>query len=494
MKEDIIEKLNDFGYTANQISQLIKLENDGIVLNRILEEDTVLNQLDVSVYRQFRSLINSIDADNLIKTKIFNYFRRGINCFIVFDKKKDLEDALFVLSILEEAYNRYIDVSYLLDTKCTGKWLPIIWRDLQDNYDVSVYLDETIPEDKREIVRHGLHKGIDIGELVKEFDFIKEEDIYDLIKLYSKGYAFKDILRITNDVHSTLYVCEQKEFGIDISSCINKDMTLEVLAQIANYVNKGADMSFLKDFNIKTSTEVDLLKAIKEKSFSIEFCKGLSEISLRLVHSMLVNEMAHEDIIEIFNAGYGNKLRVAIIDCYKYNQKHYIEFLTKNEAKIIVHDYLLTFRWIMEYNYKNNKNIDVITLISNGDELISSALFEVLARAIVKDDIDFDFVIKVKDGNFSSEQAAFLIDVKKKNYNLDLFFDNRLSVAQMNAIKTCLELGLDINKNKEYDLPEKKKESKGKTYKYKTLVTKSFGNYEYVTYDNEDGCYTIMYK
>ena len=104
-------------------------------------------------------------------------------------------------------------------------------------------------------------------------------------------------------------------------------------------------------------------------------------------------------------------------------------------------------------------------------------VFNILTKHIINEDVDLDFIYELRQKKFDYSQLELIFNFKNKGYDMNLFLDNRLSTAQMNAIKTCLELGLEIHKNSEYDLPDKKSE---KSYSSKYKILYSSDGYEYI--------------
>lgn len=479
MENTFMNSLIELGYTSGQISQLIKLESDGILLRSILDDDTVLLGKNISDFRDFRDIINDLELSTIQKNNLFDYFRRGLNYSLPFKTGKNISDSFFILSIMKEAGEKNIDISVLLDPDYTGQELENIWKDLKCKIDVSIYLDKSLTKSKRKLLREGLINGVNLSDLIKEFNFIKSDDIENLKKLIDGKYDFKPVLKKIKDTDKTLFVCEKQKEGVDIFPFINKNMSLEAMDAICEYVKKDINVSYLKSMNINSKKGVDILVNLHNIKFPLKYCKKLSVEYLNIIYDALKDGILASDIVEIIGKSNGRLSLNLLIACCKFEQKQYFDFICQHEINFAINKLDNSILQLLEYNFNHKENqINIQEFLMIDDKTtLDKDVFNILTKHIIKEDVDLSFIYELRQKKFDYSQLELIFDFKNKGYDMNLFLDNRLSTAQMNAIKTCLELGLEIHKNSEYDLPDKKSE-KSDSSKYKILY--SSDGYAYI--------------
>lgn len=460
-----IQSLIDFGYTMAQISQFIKFENDGIDIVKIIDEHPDLVTVDVSKLRDLKDFMaeqkKSFSSDE--KTLLFKYLSNGIDYKKPFKLNLKKDNAFFVLfcNLQIKLRKLSLDINLLMNPKYSLEFLQRAWDDYNAGFNVSIYLASDLPLKKIDILRKGIINGIDLSDDLKQFNFLDESDIENLKTLHEKKYDYKDVLKKIKDTAKTLYICEQKEYGIDLLKYTNSHMSLSAIEAIANHRKKGEKISMLKSLPIVDADTIPLLIKIYNRKLSLKKYKNYDISKLKsIVYAIDCN--ISTELLDYINENFiPTDIIYLLADCYKYNQTNYIEFIKEKSMFISLYGgYVNGFRKLLVYNFENNDNIfNIKELLQNGDFIISNDEFKYYVDKITSGELTKEIYDKLKVYNFSVEQLNIILKCIKDGLKIDCLLDNRLSTSQMSAIKTCLELGLELNKTKPYDLePVKEKE------------------------------------
>lgn len=459
-----IQSLIDFGYTMAQISQFIKFENDGIDIVKIIDEHPDLVTVDVSKLRDLRDFMagqkKSFSSDE--KTLLFKYLSNGIDYKKPFELNLKRDNAFFVLFCDLQIKLRALDlnINLLMNPKYSLEFLQRAWDDYNSGLSINIYLTSDLPLKKIDILREGMINDIDLTDDLKQFKFLDESDIENLKTLHEKEYDYKAVLKKIKDTAKTIYICAQEENGIDLLKYVNSHMSLSAIETIANFIKKGEKVSMLKSLPITDADTIPLLIKIYNRKLPLKKYKDYGASKLKSIIYALDCNVSTELLDYINEKFISTDIIYLLADCYKYNQTNYIEFIKEKSRYISFYSgYVDGFRNLLVYNFENNDSVfDIKELLQNGDDIISNDEFRYYVDKITSGILTKEIYDKLKPYNFSVEQLKIILKCIKDGLKIDCLLDNRLSISQMRAIKTCLELGLELNKTKSYDLePVKEK-------------------------------------
>lgn len=488
MTEQEINYLLDIGYTMAQVSQLIKLQSDGFPIKVASDLEVARNLMvkDNDDYRIFRQNIKSLGLNAHQREVFFNAFINNLQYNLPIDAGMNLTNATFVIELLQKVQeeNLSIDITPMINKDYTFDLLKQIWGDLQDGVDVNVYLKSELPSKRKILLREALLKGVNIEKDLIAFSFLTSDDIPQLKTMIAEGYDYFGILKKFKNTNITLYLCEfQAENGIDPLQFVNNKMPLGVIKKLCELTLEGKDVTCLKSMPITNPENIALLLKIKELGYPLKKCKAWGCNGLQNILSGLDMGLTHEQIDKMLTVKFHPTMSI-VLECYSFEQPEYIDFFIGSENIFLI-DYYTKIRLLLEHNYEHKENrYDIKELLFKDEKLVSVEEFEYYTELICKTNIEKSLLKTLKDGNYSLSQSKMIVQAKQDGLDISCMMDNRLTYEHLKAIRTCMELGLSVKKEKEYDLPELKKTEKkeySKIYKY--------------YYDDDDGnrCIYISY-
>lgn len=476
MTEKEINHLLDIGYTMAQVSQLIKLQSDGfpVSIASDLEKARNLMVKDNDDYRIFRQNIKRFGLINLNarqRETFFNAFIDNLQYQLPIDAGMNLTNSTYIIDVMKENQekNLGIDISPMISSEHTMELLKQLWSDLRDGVDVNVYLKSELPSKRKILLREALLRGVNIEKDLIAFSFLTSDDIPQLKTMIAEGYDYFSILKKFKNTNITLYLCEFKEEnGIDPLQFVNNKMPLSVIKRLCELTLEGKDVACLKSMPITNPENIALLLKIKEFGFPLSKCKAWGCNGLQNILSGLDMGLTHEQIDKMLMSKFHPTMAL-ILDCYSFEQPEYIDFLNESESIFLI-DYYTKFRLLLEHNYNHKDNVyDIKELLFKDGKPVSVEEFEYYTELICKTNIEKTLLKTLKDGGYSLSQSKIIVQAKQDGLDISCMMDNRLTYEHLKAIRTCMELGLSIKKEKEYDLPELKKTEKkeySKMYKY----------------------------
>lgn len=458
MSEKEINDLLDLGYTMAQISQLIKLKNDGILIKLAFnwEKAKLLIVKDADEYRDFRTAMLRVNFNDAQKEHFFKAFIDGLDYILPIDAEMCGGSSAYILTCLRDIKEKElnIDITPMLNKNYSSDFLNQIWRDLRDGVDVKVYLNSELSSKKKEILREGLLKGVNIESDLKDFSFLGEDDIPNLVTLIKSEYDYKSILKKFKNTKKTVFICEIiDEHKINPLEFLNAKMSYEVIVDLCNRAVRGEDVKFFKSIQTTNVSSIPLFIKIYKSKFPIKKVKNCGERTLTQVIAALDAKLTHEQIDTVLGVNYYPTMSL-LINCYKYKQDCYIDFLKEHEGLFMM-DYDENIKKLLKYNYENKENpYELKELILSEGKPVPASVFSFYVKLITEIGVDRKMFELLKDNKYSLKQSRIIVSAYKAGYDISCMLDRRLSETQLQSIKNCMDLGLTITKNKEYDLPE----------------------------------------
>lgn len=460
MNEKDINLLLDFGYTMAQISQLIKLKNDGVPIEDAFnyKDAKLLMEKDADDYRDFKSIVQKASFNETQKKYFFRAFMDGINYALPVNAGMCNGASVYIVQVLYEIRKDSldIDITPMLNKNYSQDLLQQIWRDLRNGIDVNVYLNSELSSKKKEILREALKKGVNIKDDLEEFSFLDENDISNLIILHNEKYDYKAILKKFKDTKKAVYICEaQKKYSIEPLKFLSNKMSLDVIKELCERAGKGENVNIFKNINVTSVESIPLYIKVNEYGYSAKEMKNYGTKTLQQIIKAFEEGMTREQIDVITSVDYYTTMPI-ISDCIKYKQEEYIEYLKTHESFFMM-DYADNIKSLLKYNFENEEKYNLLELLLGEDgRPVQSNVFSFYVKLITEIGVDKKMFDLLKDNKFSLKQSRIIVSAYKEGYDISCMLDNRLSETQMQSIRNCLDLGLSITKTKDYDLPEVK--------------------------------------
>lgn len=451
--KNIIETLSNSGYSTSQISQLLKIRDIGVDIEDAIQYADVLTVKHIDEYRFLKDMLSAKTYTKSNLQEIFLAFCNNINIKILDGKCMSVEqDMLIIRNMMSQnKCNLGLDLSPACNASFSIKFMQDIIQDIENGIDVNIYLNSTLSEEKKEVLRHGLKKGIDLSEALSLFSFLNENDIEYMHAILENDYDYKEVLKKIKNTEKTLLILEKKDYyGIDMLPYVNAKMSIDVLEEIAKRIQNGEDLKAIRNMPISDVNTIDLLLQIKSTYYPLKYCKNVSADRLKLILDAIKINIPTErinELLEFPNLG----LIQASIECLRYNREDIVDFFKKNSTELMFRRYSYGVIALLKYNDTHKEQYDIIKFIQGRDNCwTNEPLFSYLTECIMDDTIDYDICNYILNSKYTSEQAIIVNKAHKQGCDVKTLFDPRLSCKQLNAIITCIELGLEVNKIKEY--------------------------------------------
>lgn len=450
MKEDTIKDLLTCGFEMAQISQLIKLEQNNIKLKDLYDNIEVYKNISSYSYRTFLNKICNSKYNTENKNLMFKYFIKGIDYLKILETFDKIEIIKFVCYSFYYFKENHCDVNLdiMLNEKYSLSLLKYIFEDILDGKDPTYYLDYDYSIKDITLIRLGIDDGFDFRDLVKSFNFLSSKDINYLKEIFNNNYDYKDVLQKTKDIKKTLAICNYREHGIDLLPYIRRDTDVSIINALGDKYLSEIDINPLKKFPIKSVQAIDVLLKINSLGYPLKNCKKLYLSTLNKIILALENNVDFEKINKALEFEYSD-IQDVVLACYIYDKEEYIPEILKLDNKLFICSESIIE--LLKYNF-NNKDKDFNLMRILFDKNGKFQLNEYYLNLIIKRKMPcslFNFII---ENGISQEQIEFVFHAYKNGYDINLFMDKRLSERQMESILNCLELGLTVKKEKEYNI------------------------------------------
>ena len=265
MKTPTMNELIAKGYTTQQISQLIKIEELKVDIQELLEPEasSLIISKDITYFRQLRTILERSGYSGYQKQLIFKAFTRNIDYAVYLDELAK-DQAIFTLECIIDCVdnNSDYDLTPMCNKSYSLKMLSNIYDDICDGIDVKKYLNSELSNPKKELLRYALQKGYNIEEDLIQYSFISSEDeIEDIITMRTASYDYKSLLQKLKSTSDTLYILQKKAEGHDVSDVVRKDESLQVIDALIALKDSGYDVKIFSTITLHSVKQMNLLKS-----------------------------------------------------------------------------------------------------------------------------------------------------------------------------------------------------------------------------------------
>ena len=357
---NVIEVLTEKGFSSQQISQIIKIEELGVNIKNKLSTD-----VDVSLLRQIKT---AISKDTIKPTK-----RKLVAEYILkknYDITKFLEAGVEYDNCISTLYQMEMDgfnINDYIDPNLSTPMLRLIHKFLKsDNYNVKklvlknydesmikLYLEfKSIGKNMDDFVELGFKTQAKLNAIYEaysvNFDILKyttekfnDKQLKTLVDLYKENpnANFIKISKLGYSANIMKLIAKGLEEKIDITPYLKDQCSQKMAETVLNCLRNGLDPSSLID--IKNETELKISYILLKNNIAIkpDFSKYNAE-QLKAFNKILSSyDISKLNLEELFDAEYSEYQIVAIAN-YMSSNRNYdvlkIKGLSNRQIKLLM--------------------------------------------------------------------------------------------------------------------------------------------------------------
>lgn len=357
---NVIEVLTEKGFSSQQISQIIKIEELGVNIKNKLSTD-----VDVSLLRQIKT---AISKDTIKPTK-----RKLVAEYILkknYDITKFLEAGVEYDNCISTLYQMEMDgfnINDYIDPNLSTPMLRLIHKFLKsDNYNVKklvlknydesmikLYLEfKSIGKNMDDFVELGFKTQAKLNAIYEaysvNFDILKyttekfnDKQLKTLVDLYKENpnANFIKISKLGYSANIMKLIAKGLEERIDITPYLKDQCSQKMAETVLNCLRNGLDPSSLID--IKNETELKISYILLKNNIAIkpDFSKYNAE-QLKAFNKILSSyDISKLNLEELFDAEYSEYQIVAIAN-YMSSNRNYdvlkIKGLSNRQIKLLM--------------------------------------------------------------------------------------------------------------------------------------------------------------